>query len=265
MRPFAYAEPTTLAEAIGCLASAGGAARPFAGGTDILPRLRRGVPPPAVLVNLKRIAVLRGIAEEDDVLSVGALATLEDLLASEAIRRRHPVLWEAARRMASPQVRALATVGGNLANASPAADLAPPLLCLGAEVVVEGPGGRRAIPLRDFFRGPGETALGPAEILVRVRVPAAPSRGVFLKFSPRAAMDLAIVSVACVVGTGRPGRDGGPRVALGAVAPTPILVPPSPEAAAAAARPIGDLRASAEYRRALVAVLVRRALEAVAA
>jgi CO/xanthine dehydrogenase FAD-binding subunit len=256
MRPFSYLEPRALGDAVAMLAEAPSRTRLLAGGTDLLLQLERG--PFDRVVNLKRIAGLRAIAEEPDETVIGPLATLTDLLRSEAIARRHPVLREAALLMASPQVRNLATIGGNLCNASPAADLAPPLLCLDARLSVVGPHGQREIPIAEFFAGPGRTALSPDEILVAIRVPAVATRAAFLKFSPRRAMDLAIVSVACAATNGRT------RVALGAVAEVPLLVPPSPDEAASMARPIDDLRASAEYRRAMVRVLVRRALEAVA-
>lgn len=257
MRPFEYAEPRTLAEATALLADGPGPNRLLAGGTDLLVRLKRKQWAAHRVVNLKRIDALRGIIEEEGVTSIGPLTTVEEIVASDTIRRRHPILAEASRQMASAQVRNLATVGGNLANASPAADLAPPLLVLDAEIQATGPRGERTIPIGAFFTGPGKTVLAPDEILTRIVVPAARGRGTFIKFSPRNAMDLAIVSVAAFA-SGR-----GVAVALGAVAPTPIRVPPSAEEATAQARPIDDVRASAEYRRALIPVLVRRAIAAV--
>lgn len=259
MKPFAYVEPRSVEEAVVALGTGPGPNRLLAGGTDLLVRLKRAQQGVGRVINLKRIAALRGIVEEDATTSIGALATLDEIARAGLIQARHPLLVETVLLMASTQVRNLATVGGNLANGSPAADLAPPLLCLDAELRVAGPGGERSIPIRDFFRAPGKTALAPDEILVRIVVPVRAGRGAFLKFSPRNAMDLAVVSVACFA------SDGVRRVALGAVAPTPFLVPDSPEEAARLARPIDDVRASAEYRRALVPVLVRRALERVGA
>lgn len=258
MKPFDYCEPATLDEAVAALALPG-PSRLLAGGTDLLVRLRRPGASAGRVINLKRIGALRGIAEGPACTSIGALTTLDELARSEIVRRRHALLVETVLQMASPQVRHLATVGGNLANASPAADLAPPLLCLEAVVHAFGPRGERALPLREFFVAPGRSALAADEILTRIDVPVCAGRGVYLKFAPRNAMDLAVVGVACFA------AGGEPRVALGAVAPTPIRVPPSPEEAAKLARPIDDLRASAEYRRALVPILVRRALERVGA
>ncbi len=259
MKPFDYHAPSRLEDALSLLSGGVGPNRLLAGGTDLLVRLKRMRPDGVRVINLKRITALHGIHEAPGVTSIGALTTLEDLARSPVIQRRHPLLVEAALQMASPQVRNLATVGGNLANASPAADLAPPLLCLEAELTIACPRGERTLPIAEFFRGVGKSALALDEILTRIDVPVQRGRGTYLKFSPRNAMDLALVSVACFV------SDRTPRVALGAVAPTPILVPPSPEEAALLARPIDDVRASAEYRRALVPVLVRRALERVRA
>ncbi len=259
MKPFDYVEPRTVEEAVAHLAHPG--SRCLAGGTDLLVRLSRREWIAERVVNLKRIESpsMRRIAAEPDWTSIGSLATLDDLARSDVVAHRHPVLVEAALLMASPQVRHLATVGGNLCNASPAADLAPPLLCLRAVARIAGPRGWRDLPMSDFFRGPGRSALEPDEVLVSVRVPAAPGRGTFLKFSPRRAMDLAIVNVAAFA------TDGEVRLALGAVAPTPILVPPSPEGARDACSPIDDHRASAAYRRHLAWALCGRALRRIRA
>lgn len=256
MKTFDYAEPRSIGEAVDLLGRPG-RSRALAGGTDLLVRLRRGAWEVDRVVNLKRIEDLRGVRGEAAWTRIGALTTLAELADSAEIARRHPILLEAALQMSSPQVRNLATVGGNLCNASPAADLAPPLLCLEAELRIAGPAGERTLPIREFFVGPGRTALKPDELLTEIRVPARAGRSAFLKFSPRSAMDLAVVNVACFA------ADGDVRVAVGAAGPTPRRVPPSPEEAMAACAPIDDLRASAEYRRALVRILVRRALEAV--
>jgi carbon-monoxide dehydrogenase medium subunit len=259
MKPFQYAAPRTVEEAVEEL-SRPGRARVLAGGTDLLVRLKRGDWVVDRIVNLKKIEDLSAITDEGaGGVTIGALVTMAALVKSAAIVRRFPLLIEAALQMASPQVRCLATVGGNLCNASPAADMAPPLMVLGASLRIAGPRGSRDMPIESFFTGPGACALEACEILTHIRLPASTGPGAFLKFSPRRAMDLAIVNVACRR------SDGRIRLALGAVAPTPILVPPSPEQAVAACSPIDDLRASAQYRRHLVAVLAGRALERVSA
>lgn len=241
MKPFDYVEPETIEEAIDWLGRGPGKSRVLAGGTDLLVRLKRRQWIADRVVSIRRIGDLRGVTRDDRGIWIGALTTIEEL-------RDVPYLRDVAFSMASAQIRNLATVGGNLCNASPAADLGPPLLVLGATLVAAGPEGERAIPMSEFFLGPGKSALRHDEILTGVRVPGIPGRAAFLKFGP-----IAVVSVAAATG----------RVALGAVAPTPILVPADPEAAAAACSPIDDPRASAEYRRHLVRVLTRRALEKV--
>ncbi|MEK7468672.1 MAG: xanthine dehydrogenase family protein subunit M [Planctomycetota bacterium] len=257
MRAFDYEEPRTLEEASALMARPG-RNRLLAGGTDLLVRLKRREWTVDRVINLKRIGGLRGVEERGDHVFVGPLTTLDELAASEIVANRWPMLVETVHEMGSPQVRAMSTAGGNLCNASPAADLAPPLLCLDATLNVWGTRGERLIPLREFFLGPGKTALGPDEILKEIRIPAATARGCFIKFCTRRAMDLAFVSVACAA----VGKDV--RLALGAVSPTPIRVPPSVEEAVRRCSPIDDIRASAEYRREMVRVLVRRALERVA-
>ncbi len=264
MKPFEYAEPRSLAEVFRELEKPDGQVRLLAGGTDLVPRLKRGVWKVSRLINLKRIDALRGISEDAEGLAIGPLTTVEELARSEAVSRRCPILADAARLMASAQVRNLATVGGNLANASPAADLATPMLVLEAVLTASGPWGERPIPIREFFVGPGKTALAREEVLTRIRIPGPAGRGVFFKFSPRRAMDLAVVNVACL----RPASwlcqaNGDVRVAVGACAPTPLRVPADPEGASKACSPIDDVRGSADYRRDLVRVLVRRALERV--
>jgi len=252
----------------------------LAGGTDLMVHLRqtqRGKRPPAV-VNLKRIPGLAAIEATADAIRFGALATLAALMEHPLVAAEYPVLPFTARFMGSPAIRHLATVGGNLCNASPAADLSPVLLVLDAVVGIAGTAGERRLPLGDFFRGPGETALAAGELLAWVEVPRKHAGWDvrYERLDVRRAMDIAIVGVALALR-----RDGAAvtdaRLALGAVAPTPRRVPDaeaalvagglSPaaidrvaELASAAARPIADVRATAEYRREMVGALVRRAL-----
>lgn len=279
--PFAYHRPATVEEACRILAGEPGAAV-LAGGTDLMVHLRqpwRGQRPPAV-VNVKRIPGLDAIAVADGAIRLGALASLTALIEHPVIRAEYPVLPATARYMGSPAIRNLATVGGNLCNASPAADLPPVLLALDAEAGIAGPGWARRLPLERFFRGPGQTVLLPGELLVWVefprRRPPWPIR--YERLDVRRAMDIAIAGAALAVCRDRPGvRDA--RVALCAVAPTPIRVreaeavlategltdaaiAQAAELASAAARPISDVRAAAAYRREMVGVLVRRGLEA---
>jgi carbon-monoxide dehydrogenase medium subunit len=281
VRPsFAYHRPSSVEEACRILAREPGAAV-LAGGTDLMVHVgqaSRGRRPPAV-VNVKRIPGLDAIGVADGVIRLGALTSLAALIDHPVIRAEYPVLPFAARYMGSPAIRNLATVGGNLCNASPAADLPPVLLALDAEVGIAGPAGERRVPLERFFRGPGQTVLGPGELLVWVEIPRRrrPRSVRYERLDVRRAMDIAIAGAAVGVGAGPEGREA--RVALCAVAPTPLrvwdaeavvaddglgdaAVARAAALAMAAARPIDDVRATAEYRREMVGILVRRGLEA---
>jgi len=283
MKPFDYYAPTSLNEALGLLAEQGRRARALAGGTDLLLKMRAGRLAPGCLINIKRLPELRGLSyDETQGLRLGALTTVAEIMASPDVCSRYPALAHAAATMASVQIRNLATVGGNLCNAAPSADLAPPLIALGAQVHIAGPRGERSVALEEFLLGPGQTALADDELLVALTLPP-PERGltaVYLKHTPREAMDIAIVGVATAV-TLNDGVCISARIVLGAVAPTPLVAREAGEAligrpleekhiaeaarlAVQAARPIDDVRASAWYRREMVRVLVQRALGEVA-
>jgi CO/xanthine dehydrogenase FAD-binding subunit len=272
-------EPRTVAEAVAALRRRG--AMPLAGATDLIPALRRGLAKPTALVNLKRLPDLAGVRRGREGVRIGALTTLADLLRNPLLADTFPVLVETARDFGSPQIRTMATVGGNLCSGVPSADLAPPLLALEARVEIAGPKGERDLPLDRFFRATGRTALTRGEIVTALLLPRPPVRSgaACVKLTGRQSMDLPLVAVAAFV-TLKP--DGvtcrAARLALGAVGPTPMrayeaeallmgrhLAPEViAEAAACAAgesRPIDDHRASAEYRRDMVPVLARRALD----
>jgi CO/xanthine dehydrogenase FAD-binding subunit len=232
---------------------------------------------PEALVNLKRIPGLKGIEETADRgLRIGALCRHRDLERSPLVRERFVVLAEAASKVASPAVRNVGTVGGNLCHADSAADLPPALLALGAAVELAGPGGTRSLPLAEFFTDSYETALAPAEVLVEIRIPALPGRagGAYVDLT-KTHNSVAIVSAAAVVALDPEGKCLRAGLALAGVAATPLLVPEASElagralgagavrelaeAAAARARPVSNAHASAEYRRSMVGVVVRRA------
>lgn len=280
MKPFDYYAPVSLDEALGLLAGQNGRARALAGGTDLLLKMRAGRLAPGCLINIKRIAELRGISyDERGGLRLGALVTVSEVMASPDVRAHYPALAQAAAMMASVQIRNLATVGGNLCNAAPSADLAPPLIALSGQAHIVGPHGRRTVALEDFFSGPGQTVLASDELLLEVIVPP-PEHGttaIYLKHTPREAMDIAIVGVA-VAATFSHGLCSSAKIVLGAVAPTPLRaqsaegtigggplderrIMEAARLAAAEARPIDDVRASAWYRREMVEVLTRRALQ----
>lgn len=276
MRPFNYLAPTRLDEALSLLTPQ---AVLLAGGTDLFLRMERRQTQPDTVVDLKRIPGMDGVEAVDGGIRIGALALMETLAASPLISDAYDALSQSARVVGSIQTRNRATVGGNLANASPAADTATPLMALGAAVEAADASGTREIPVHELFMGPGRTALRESEILTAVRVPALPARaGSGFQRCVRTAMDIAVVNCAAFVQLDEDGVVVEARIALGAVGPTPLRTPAAEnllkgrrfdaaavgEAAACAAedaRPIDDVRAGAGYRREMVRVLTRRAVE----
>lgn len=282
MRTFEYKAPETIDEAVSLLKEAGGSARPLAGGTDLVVQLKERAtrfPYPATIVSLDRVSELRGIDfSETDGLRLGAGATMTDVASHPAVRERYAALAEGAGVVGSLQTMNMATIGGNVCNAAPSADTAPPLLVYEAEAVIVGSNGRRTLPIAEFFRGPGETDLAPDELLAELHLPLPPSGtgAAFQRNTPRKQMDIAVVGVAVALTlSGDTIERAG--VALGAVAPTPLRATAAEaalqgqtandetfsKAAAAAVQdssPISDLRASAEYRLHLVKVMTARLL-----
>jgi CO/xanthine dehydrogenase FAD-binding subunit len=277
-----YLKPASLAEALDVLdESRHVRCLVYAGGTDVIPRLKaRSSNPPEVLVDLKGIRELDFIScDEHSGLRIGALATISSVVADESVRKKYPVLLQGAASIASTHIQNRATLAGNLCSAVPSADSAPALLCLGAKVICLSKRGERTIELGQFFLGPNATSLRPDEIVKEIQVPPAIDApcGAYLKLSPRSRMDLAVVGVAAVVRKER-GTFGDVRIGLGAVAPTPMRAVKAEqrlrgeviseeailEASTWAARecePIDDHRASAAYRRMMVQVLVKRAIQ----
>ncbi|MCX8021838.1 MAG: xanthine dehydrogenase family protein subunit M [Syntrophorhabdaceae bacterium] len=276
---FRYVSPKTVEEALDFLGNHKNKAKVMAGGTDLIPQLKsREIPPPEYVVDIKGIQGLEGISYDGSTFRIGALCTINRIGNSDVIQSHFPSIVQAAQSMASPQVRNRGTFGGNICNGVPSADSAPPLLTLSAEVTIKGPGGERVIPLERFFTGPKKTSLEGDELLIDISIPKPEkgSRGVYLKLSPRHSMDLAIVGVAAW-GTYLDGVCTDIKIGLGAVAPTPMraikaeglikgqkVTPDVIEEAARVAgsecSPIDDFRASAEYRRDMVYILTKRAL-----
>lgn len=255
--------------------------RLLAGGTDVLVDLKtaRTGAGTGHLVSLGGIAALRGVAETEAGLGIGAMTTLSELDRAPVVADRYPVLHDATSRMAAPQIRNAATVGGNLAGAVPCADLPPVLLVCDASVVLWSPAGERTVPIGDLLVGPRRTNLKSDEVLVRVIVPApAPGFGAaYARFALRNGNAIAVAAVGASLQLDNAGTVTDARVSLGAVAPTPRLVEPAAqalvgrapdedavavaaEAAMKAAQPISDVRGSAEYRRTIVGVLTGRAI-----
>jgi carbon-monoxide dehydrogenase medium subunit len=281
---FDYIRARDAAEVSDLLLRYGSAARLLMGGTDLFVQMRDGLLAPQVVIDLKHLPGLAGIDFDPDTgLRIGAAASMNAMAAHPAVIAHYPLLVEAASTVASYQLRTRATLGGNLCNASPAADTAPAALILDARCVVWGPDGERTIPIREFFLGVRKTALQPGEFLTRVDLPVPPPgwAGRYIKLGRNANGDLAIVGVAVM---GYPDDTAASgyrfRMALASVAPTPIRVPEgeailadgpinedtlarAARAAEDTARPIDDLRSSAHYRKAMVRNLARRALDEV--
>ncbi len=274
-----YLLPETLEEACRLLAEAGDGGVVMAGGTDLLVKMKAGGVVPRLVVALGRVPGLDRIAfsEQGDV-SIGATTRLADVAGNERIAYELPAVAEAAADTATPQIRNMGTVVGNLCNAAPSADNAPCLLALEGSVSIQGPSSLRELPLAEFFKGPGLTALSCGEIVTRVVVPkVGRASGLsYRSLSARGRVDIAAAGAAALVEL----ADGvccKVRVVLGGVAPVPLPVPEAAQVlegtepaadrivaaaarAAAACTPISDVRASAEYRRHVVEVLTRRAL-----
>jgi CO/xanthine dehydrogenase FAD-binding subunit len=276
MHRFDYVRPATVAEAVTVLEAHGRDARVLAGGTDLIIRLRDGSARPNVVVDVKRVAELHpGIGEERGRLVIVATTVMTDVAADGRVRRLFPALAEAAAVVGSVQIRNRATLGGNICNASPAADTAPSLLVYGAVLVAVGPHGTRRIPIEDFFVRSGVTTLEQGELVVAIELPP-PSRragSVHVRRTRRRGHDLASVTLTCSVD-----EAGVTRIAYGSVGPRPILAvdetgvladPASPAEARAAIleRMFADaspsprsMRAGPEYRLAMLRVLGARAL-----
>jgi CO/xanthine dehydrogenase FAD-binding subunit len=272
---FRYARPTSVDDALRLLAAEPGA-RPLMGGTDLLVAIRKRAERPPLVVDLKRVPDLGpAIEERDGWLRIGAGTVMTDIAADSRVRAWFPALVEAADVVGSIQIRNRATLAGNLCNASPAADTAPPLIAFGATVEILGLGGARRMPVADFLLGPGRTALEPGEVVAAVElpIPTGPTGSAFTRMTRRRGVDLATVNVACVI-------DGTvTHLAFGAVGPRPFGAvddtgtlasdDASPDEQGAVldrltadASPITNVRASREYRAAMLLVLARRAAEA---
>ena len=279
MRRFHLALPRSIEDCLKLLAERGPEAKLVAGGTDLLPQMKNGLVKPTAVIDLSGVADLRVLRREDGAgLRVGASVAAREIELDPYTRSAYPALAESGALVGSVQIRNLATVGGNLCNAAPSADMAPPLLALDAEAIIAGPRGRRRVPMADFFTGVRRTVLAPDELLVELIVPAPGphSGGQYLRHTPRRELDIAVVGVASQV-TLSDGVCRKARIALAAVAPTPIrataaeralegqpptaqLIARAAQLAVEAARPISDQRGSADFRRHLVGVLTRRTL-----
>lgn len=278
---FDYVAPTTLADAVSALQSAGEDAKVLAGGQSLIPVLRLRLAYPSVLVDLSRVAELRGVREDGDRLVIGAMTRHADVVSDPLVRRHAALLAEATATVADPAVRHRGTFGGALAHADPAGDLAAVAVALDADLVAEGPNGRRSIPAADFFRDYLETALSPEEILTEISVPKLPGDwGVRYEKFHRVAQAWAIVGVAAAVRREN-GSIAEARIGLTNMGPTPVRARSVEQALAGAAAqdgairaaaqsaadgttPPSDLSGKADYRQHLARVLTARAVRAAA-
>jgi len=282
LKAFDYAAPKSVNEAVALLGEKGDRARILAGGTDIIVQLREGRRELDLLVDIKAIPEANELSyDARRGLRLGAAVPCYRIYEHEQIGRVYPGLIDAVSLVGGIQIQSRASVGGNLCNASPAADTIPPLIAYGAICIIAGPTGRREVPVEEFCTAPGKTVLGKGEFLLSLHVlPPKPHSGAhYLRFIPRNEMDIAVVGVGTSVTLDESRtRCLAARVALAAVAPTPLLVPDAGDAlvdgalndevieraarlAQAAARPISDMRGDAEYRRHLVGVLTKRSLK----
>lgn len=274
---FDYYTPETLPEACALLRDLGTSAKVLAGGTDLLHKMKQGSLAPAALVSLKKLSALRTIRHEPGRgVVIGALATQNDM-GNSVLAERYPSVGGAAHQMASNQIRNLGTVGGNIVNAVPSADLPPILVALNASIHLVGAAGERSMPLEEFFTGAASCVIAPDEILTEVVIPDQPATGsTYMKFGLRRSGALAVAGVAVAV-TVADGKFVSARIAMASAAPTLLRAraaedflagkAATPEAYAEAgrlagqeSRPRDSIRGSAEYRRNLVEVLTKRAL-----
>ena len=273
-----YEAPETTKAAVGLLAKAKGSAYVLAGGSDLLVKLRGGYIEPDLVVDIKRIKPMREVKKTATGFTIGAAVSCAELGENKAFVKAWPGVVEAAQLIGSKQVQGRCTMSGNLCNASPAADSVPALVAAGAKAVIQGPKGKRSVPVEQIPVGPGRTSLKKGELIEALVLPARKARSgdAYLRFIPRSEMDIAVVSAAVNLTIDGKGVITAARVSLGAVAPTVLLVSAAAkaiigskldeaaleklgEAASAACRPIDDKRGTIEFRTKVAAVLAKRA------
>jgi carbon-monoxide dehydrogenase medium subunit len=273
-----YRSPRSVKETVDLLAAHDGAAHVLAGGTDLLVKLRAGFVAPQLVVDVKAIPQLRGIETDAGGFRIGAATSCAELGEHRALAAAWPGVVEALQLIGSTQIQGRATLGGNLCNASPAADSVPALIAAGALCQVVGPNGEREVPVEKIVTGPGRTSLSRGEFVVAFRLPKPRPRSgnAYLRFIPRTEMDIAVVGAGVALALDEAGVCTHARVSLGAVAPTPLLLAEAAQAligsrvddkavaalasaASAACKPIDDKRGTVAYRVKVAGVLARRA------
>jgi CO/xanthine dehydrogenase FAD-binding subunit len=278
MQDIRYAAPKTTDEAVALMAGANGKGRVLAGGTDLLVQMRAGMASPGLIVDVKKISEMTTIAEEGGGFRIGAAVTGMQCHDHPKLKKAWPGVVEAINLIGSKQIQGRASPGGNLCNASPAGDSVPAMVAAGATVTIQGPKGRREIPVEKVGTAPGRTSLEPGEIVVSFKLPPRPagSSDAYLRLIPRTEMDIAVVGVGVNLTLDKSGTVTAARVGLGAVAPTVLVVDDAAKAlvgsklddaavekAAAACRaackPIDDKRGTIAYRTKIAGVLLKRA------
>jgi carbon-monoxide dehydrogenase medium subunit len=273
-----YFAPRTVNEAVQVLSRADGKARVLAGGTDLLVQMRAGRVEPSLLVDVKWIEEMREIKQDAEGFQIGAAVTAAEIAEHKSLKHAWPGVVEATNLIGSTQIQGRATPGGNLCNASPAADSVPAMIAAGVVCITADARGRKEFPVENFATGPGQNCLGKGELLVAFRLPKRPPRSsdAYLRLIPRTEMDIAVVGAGVSLTLGADGICTAARVSIGAVAPTALLVPEASAAlegtavddtalakAAAAARaackPIDDKRSTVAHRTHVAGVLVQRA------
>lgn len=282
MGPFKYLEPETIQQALSWLKKYGAKAKILAAGTDLVPLMKEKSIRPEYIININQRLDLNYIRRENGKgIRIGASTTIGEIEKSDQIQPEYGLICQAAHQLASVSIRNIATIGGNLVNAAPSAEMAPALIALAAKVKLVRKGGEKAVLLEDFFTGPGTTILRADELLTEIQVPLPPahSGGVYLKYSKRGGEDLALVGVAALITRGE--EDGiclDAKLVLGAVAPTPIralqaenilkgekvddrLIMRAAQVASGESSPIDDIYGSSQYKREMIKVFARDALK----
>ena len=280
MKDFEYEAPATIQDAVALLSANNGKAKLLAGGTDIIVQLREGLRDADLVVDVKHIPELTEWSLHDGGLSLGAAVPCYQLYENPEITKSYGALTDAARIIGGWQIQSRASIGGNLCNSSPAADGIPPLIVHQAVCHIVGPGGARDVPVHEFCTAPGRNVLEPGEMLVKLEIPApaAKTGSAYLRFIPRNEMDIAVAGAGALVALSDDGKtiESG-RIAVGAIAPTPMLAVEASEflagkpateetfkqageLAQSVASPIDDMRGTIEYRTHLAGVLTKRAL-----
>jgi len=277
---FDFHDPATLEEACRLMARFGATAKPLAGGTDLLVNMKRKLLSPAHLVSLSRIETLKQTRKANGCYTLGACLTVAELAESESISKDLAALVQGAKNLGTPLIRNLATIGGNLGSARPAADLVPPLMAYDARVILKSTAGERTVPLDGFFLGPGLTGMRPDEILcgIAVDIPGQGTGAGYLNLGVRKAQDCNLVNVAAFLSLEEDRKTiRSARVVMGCVGPTPLRAPSAEKmlignkacqelfaeagrAACTDGRPIDDFRGPAAYKRDMIGVLTRRTL-----